>query len=288
MPLPVCYLNGDYLPLAEARISPLDRGFLFGDSVYEVVPVFDGRLFRFREHFDRLARSLREIRLVSPHSHQEWLAILGELIARNGNTDQYVYVQVTRGMESGRNHAFPKSVKPTVFALASPLPTLTPELRERGLSAITVEDFRWGRCDIKTTALLANVLMKQQAEDAGAQEAIILRNGEVLEGSSTSIFVIRNGVLATPANSQRILPGTTRDAALELATGVMPIEIRSIAVEELRNADEVWLSAATRDVLPITRIDGKPVGNGKPGPLWHTVSTAFAELRTRLAGTPAL
>lgn len=288
MPLPTCYLNGEYLPLAEARISPLDRGFLFGDSVYEVVPVFDGRLFRFREHFDRLARSLREIRLVSPHSHQQWLTILGELIARNGDTDQYVYVQVTRGMEFGRNHAFPKITKPTVFALASPLPTLTPELRERGLSAITVEDFRWGRCDIKTTALLANVLMKQQAEDAGAQEAIILRDGEVLEGSSTSIFVVRNGVLATPVNSQRILPGTTRDAALELATGVMPIEIRPIAVAELRSADEVWLSAATRDVLPITMIDGKPVGNGKPGPLWHAVSAAFADLRTRLAGTPAL
>lgn len=292
MPLPVCYLNGDYLPLAQARVSPLDRAFLFGDSVYEVLPVFDGRMFRFREHFDRLARSLREIRLASPHSHEEWLAILSELIARNGGTDQYAknmytYVQVTRGMEFGRNHTFPEIVKPTVFVMASPMPVLTPQQRERGLSAITVEDFRWGRCDIKTTALLANVLMKQQAADAGAQEAIIVRDGEVLEGSSTSIFVVSNGVVATPANSQRILPGTTRDVALELATGVMPVEVRRIAVEELRNADEVWLSAATRDVLPITRIDDKPVGDGKPGPLWHTVSTAFSELRQRLAGTPA-
>lgn len=289
MPLPVCYLNGDYLPLAEARISPLDRGFLFGDSVYEVLPVFDGRMFRFREHFDRLERSLREIRLISPHSHQEWLVILSELIARNGGVDQYVYVQVTRGMEFGRNHAFPANVKPTVFALASALPVLTPELRERGLSAITVEDFRWGRCDIKTTALLANVLMKQQAEESGAQEAIIIRDGEALEGSSTSIFIVSNGVLITPPNSQRTLPGTTRDATLELATGVMlPIEIRRVAVEELRNADEVWLSSATRDVLPVTRIDGKPVGTGLPGPLWRTVSAAFKELRARLAGTPAL
>lgn len=288
MPLPVCYLNGDYLPLAEARISPLDRGFLFGDAVYEVLPVFDGRMFRFREHFDRLARSLREIRLASPHSHQEWLAILSELIARNGGVDQYVYVQVTRGMEFGRNHAFPPNVKPTVFALASALPVLTPELRERGLSAITVEDFRWGRCDIKATTLLANVLMKQQAEDAGVQEAIILRDGEVLEGASTSIFVVSNGVLITPPNSHRTLPGTTRDVALELATGVMPIEIRSIAVPELRSADEVWLASATRDVLPITRIDGKPVGAGKPGPLWHTMSVAFAGLRATLAGTSAL
>ena len=285
MPLPVCYLNGEFLPLQEARISPLDRGFLFGDSVYEVVPVFDDRLFLFREHFDRLARSLREIRLTSPHSHEEWLTLLEELIRRNGGGTMYVYVQVTRGMEFGRDHAFPAAAKPTVFALASQLPTLTAHQRAQGLSAITVEDFRWGRCDIKTTALLANVLMKQQAVDAGAQEAIIVRDGEVLEGSSTSVFVVRNGVLMTPVNSHRILPGTTRDAALELSKDVTPIEIRRITIDELRTADEVWISAATRDVLPITRIDGQPVGSGKPGPLWLKVSSAFAQLRERLATT---
>jgi D-alanine transaminase len=288
MPLPVCYLNGEFLPLQEARISPLDRGFLFGDSVYEVVPVFDDRLFLFREHFDRLARSLREIRLTSPHSHEEWLTMIEELIRRNGGGTMYVYVQVTRGMEFGRDHAFPAAVKPTVFALASQLPTLTAHQRAQGLSAITVEDFRWGRCDIKTTALLANVLMKQQAVDAGAQEAIIIRDGEVLEGSSTSVFVVRNGVLMTSANSHRILPGTTRDAALELSKDVTPIEIRRITIDELRTADEVWISAATRDVLPITRIDGHPVGSGKPGPLWLKVSAAFAQLRDRLAATRAL
>lgn len=287
MPLPVCYLNGEFLPLQEARISPLDRGFLFGDSVYEVVPVFDDRLFLFREHFDRLARSLREIRLTSPHSHEEWLELLEELIHRNGGGTMYVYVQVTRGMEFGRDHAFPAAAKPTVFALASQLPTLTAHQRAQGLSAITVEDFRWGRCDIKTTALLANVLMKQQAVDAGAQEAIIVRDGEVLEGSSTSVFVVRNGVLITPVNSHRILPGTTRDAALELSKDVTPIEIRRITIDELRTADEVWISAATRDVLPITRIDGQPVGSGRPGPLWLKVSAAFGQLRERLATTRA-
>jgi D-alanine transaminase len=288
MPLPVCYLNGEFLPLHEARISPLDRGFLFGDSVYEVVPAFDGRLFLFREHFDRLARSLREIRLTSPHSHEEWFTMLEELIRRNGGGSMYVYVQVTRGMEFGRDHAFPAATTPTVFALASQLPTLTAHQRAHGLSAITVEDFRWGRCDIKTTALLANVLMKQQAVDAGAQEAIIVRDGEVLEGSSTSVFIVRNGVLVTPVNSHRILPGTTRDAALELSRDVTPIEIRRITIDELRTADEVWISAATRDVLPITRIDGQPVGSGKPGPLWLKVSAAFAQLRDRLATTRAL
>lgn len=288
MPYPICYLNGEFQPLADARISPLDRGFLFADSVYEVLPVFDGRMFRFREHFDRLARSLREIRIESPHTHEEWLALLEELIRRNGGGTMYVYVQVTRGMEFGRNHTFPAGAKPSVFALASQLPALTPQLRETGLTAITVEDFRWGRCDIKSTALLANVLAKQQAADAGAHEAIFIRGDEVLEGSSTSIFVVTRGVLATPANSNRILPGTTRDVALELATGVMPIEIRAIRLPELQAADEVLISAATRDVAPITRIDGKPVGAGKPGPYWQKLDAAFANMRARLQGTPAL
>jgi D-alanine transaminase len=287
-PLPICYLNGEYLPLRDARISPLDRGFLFADSVYEVLPVHNGRMFRFREHFDRLARSLREIRIESPHTHEEWLALLEELIRRNGGVDMYVYVQVTRGVEYGRNHAFPQGVRPSVFAMAAPLPSLTPQMRAQGLRAVTVEDFRWGRCDIKTTALLANVLMKQTAVDAGADEAIIVRDGEVLEGASSSVFVAINGEVFTPPDSRRILPGTTRDAAIEIAGGAISVRMRRIAVEELRSADEVWISAATRDVAPITSIDGRPVGSGAPGPLWRRVSAAFEELRARLAATPAL
>ena len=287
-PLPICYLNGEYVALRDARISPLDRAFLFGDSVYEVLPVFAGRMFLFREHFDRLARSLREIRLANPHTHEQWSSILEQLIARNGGGDMYVYLQVTRGMEYGRNHAFPAVIQPTVFAMASPLPVFSEEQRNNGLSAITVQDFRWGRCDIKGTALLANVLMKQQAADAGASEAIIVRDGEVLEGSSTSVFIISGGVLATPPNSHSILPGTTRDAVLALANGVMPVAVRKVAVEELLSADEVWISAATRDVLPVTRIDGAMVGTGRPGPAWLGMSRSFKSLRQRLAGTPAL
>jgi D-alanine transaminase len=287
-PLPICYVNGEFLPLADARISPLDRGFLFADSVYEVLPVFSGRMFRFREHFDRLARSLGEIRIPSPHTHAQWLSLLEELISRNGGGDMYVYVQVTRGMEFGRNHAFPQHVSPAVFAMASPLPALTPELRERGLTAITVEDFRWGRCDIKTTALLANVLMKQQAAEAGAHEAIIVRNGEVLEGASSSVFIVLSGAIVTPPNSRSILPGTTRDAALEIAEGATPVQIRRISLDELRAASEVWIAAATRDVVPITTIDGRPVGEGKPGPMWLRMNLLFNELRTKLAGTRAM
>jgi D-alanine transaminase len=287
-PLAQCYLNGEYVALRDARISPLDRGFLFGDSVYEVLPVFGGRMFLFREHFDRLARSLREIRIENPHTHDEWREILEQLIARNGASDLYAYVQVSRGAEYGRNHAFPAvAVKPTVFAMASPLPVFTEAQRAAGLSAITVEDFRWGRCDIKSTALLANVLMKQQAADAGANEAIIVRDGQVMEGSSTSVFIVKNGVLTTPPNSHRILPGTTRDAALSLATNVMPAEIRNFSIDELRAADEVWISAATRDVLPVTRIDGAPVGTGRPGPAWLRMAESFRKLRQELSATPA-
>ena len=287
MPLPVCYLNGEFVPLAEARISPLDRGFLFADSVYEVLPVFDGRMFRFREHFDRLARSLSEIQIASPHSHLEWLALLSELVRRNDGGSMYLYVQVTRGMEFGRNHAFPKDAKPTVFALASQLPVMSVEQRKHGLSAITVQDFRWERCDIKATTLLANILMKQRAAEAQAQEAIFVRDGDVLEGSSTSIFVVRDGVLFTPPNSHRILPGTTRDVVLELAQQLMPAQIRRVEINELFEADEVWIAAATRDVLPITRIDSRRIGSGRPGDWWQKMSQAFEALRASLAGTPA-
>jgi D-alanine transaminase len=287
-PLPICYLNGEYQALADARISPLDRGFLFADSVYEVLPVFAGRPYRFAEHFDRLARSLREIRIAAPHSHVEWLEILNGLTARNQAKSFYAYVQVTRGMEFGRNHAFPTGSEPTVFAMCSPLPELTPDNREHGLSAITVQDFRWGRCDIKSTMLLANVLMKQAASEASANEAIIVSNGQVLEGSSTSVFVVTHGAIITPPNSQRILPGTTRDAVLELAQGNVPTQVRAISIDELQRAEEIWISAATRDVLPITKLDGKPIGSGKPGPLWQRMSILFAQDRARLADTPPL
>ncbi len=286
-PFPVCYLNGAFMPLDQARISPLDRGFLFADSVYEVLPAFDGRMFRFQEHFDRLARGLAEIRIAAPLTHAQWHDVLVELIRRNGNTNMYLYAQVSRGMEFGRDHTFPAQVVPTVFAMACPLPTLSSEVREHGLAAITVEDFRWGRCDLKTTMLLANVLMKQQAKAAGAQEALIVREGELLEGASTSVFLVLDGVIVTPPNSARILPGTTRDAALEIIDTRFPVQVRRISVDELQRAEEVWISAATRDVLPITRIDGRPVGSGKPGERWREVSAGFVAMRERLANSPA-
>ncbi|HEU4655679.1 MAG TPA: D-amino acid aminotransferase [Steroidobacteraceae bacterium] len=287
-PLSVCYLNGEFMPLREARVSPLDRAFLFADSVYEVLPAFAGRLFRFQEHFDRLARSLELVRIRSPYSHVQWRKILEDLVRRNGSVDQYLYVQVTRGTEYGRNHAFPGNIEPTVFAMCSPLPQWTDAQREHGFSAITIEDFRWERCNIKSTMLLANVLMKQQAAEQGANEAIIVRDGQVLEGSSTSILLLRGGALATPPNSNRILPGTTRDVALELAAGIFKTEIRPVRVDELFQADEIWMAAATRDVLPITRVDGRIIGSGRPGSGWQQMSEAFVRYREQNAHTPPL
>jgi D-alanine transaminase len=286
-PLPICHLNGAWLPLREARISPLDRGFLYADGVYEVMPVFAGRPFRFAEHFDRLARSLRELQMRDPHSRAQWHDLVAGLVERNGAGDQYVYLQVSRGAEYGRNHAPLPQVEPTVFAFCAPLPRATPEQRARGVACITAEDTRWSRCDIKSVALLANVLLRQLAVDAGAQETILLRDGLLTEASASTVHVVISQVLVTPPDSNRILPGTTRRVVEELADRAgLRRETRPVTETELRNADEIWLAAATRDISSVTRLDGKPVGTGQPGPLWHRLSREFDALRSELAAQP--
>ena len=289
MPLPICYLNGEYPPLAEVRVSPLDRAFLFGDAVYEVVPVYGGRPFRLREHLDRLSRSLSGIRMPPPLSHEEWHEICRELITRNGGGDQYLYLQVTRGAEYGRNHAWPEDLEPTLFAYVTALEPPSPELLERGASAVTQEDTRWARRDIKSTALLANVLLKKLAVEAGAFEAILLEHGELTEGSSTTVHVIARGSILTPPNGHHILPGTTRDVVSELALR-LGVDSRSVPVKEaqLRAADEIWLAFSTRGILPVTMLDGNPVGSGKPGPLYRRMHAAFLDYIVELAATPAL
>jgi len=289
VPLPTCYLNGVYQPLAAARVSPLDRAFLFADAVYEVVPVYSGRPFRLREHLDRLNRSLLGIRMLAPLSHPEWNEVCRELIARNGGGDQYLYIQVTRGTEYGRNHAWPEGLEPTLFAFATALEPLSPELLQRGVSAVTQADSRWERRDIKSTALLANVLLKKLAVDAGAFETIMLERGELTEGSSTTVHVIRRGSIHTPPNGHHILPGTTRDVVCELALR-LGVDSLSTPVKEaeLRAADEIWLAFSTRGILPVTVLDGYPVGNGTPGPLFPRMHAAFLGYIGELAGTPAL
>ncbi|MDE2050043.1 MAG: D-amino acid aminotransferase [Gammaproteobacteria bacterium] len=286
-PFPTCYLNGEYLPLADARISPLDRGFLYGDGVYEVMPVYGGRPFRLEAHCARLTRSLGEIRMADPHSRREWCDIFATLIARNGGGDQYVYWQVTRGAERGRNHAPLPDIPRTVFAFCAPLPAAAPAALEKGVACVTAEDNRWARCDIKSVALLANVLLRQLAVDAGAAETILLRNGELMEASSSTVHVVIGGELRTPPNSRKILPGTTRGVVEELAarTGV-PYRASMIRETELRGADEIWISAATREVQPVTTLDGKPVGTGRPGPLWRRVYDEFQRWKQELQPQP--
>jgi D-alanine transaminase len=289
MPLSICYLNGHYQPLAEARVSPLDRAFLFGDAVYEVLPVYGSRPFRLREHLDRLNRSLAGIRMAAPLSHEDWAQLCQELISRNSARDAYLYLQVTRGAEFGRNHAWPEDLKPTVFAYATALEPLPPSFLERGVSAVTAPDTRWARRDIKATALLANILLKKLSADAGAFETILLENGELTEGSSTTVHVVKGGVIHTPPNGHHILPGTTRDVVTELASrSSVRSESGRVTEADLRTADEIWLAFSTRGVLPVTALDGAAVGSGTPGPLFKRMSAAFAAYTHELAGTPAL
>jgi D-alanine transaminase len=287
-PCPTCYLDGAYLPLADARVSPLDRGFLFADGVYEVIPVNRGRPFRLRAHLRRLDDSLRGIRMGNPHTDAEWLGIVSRLVAEAAAPELLVYLQVTRGAELGRNHLFPKDAVPTVFAFASPYPQPSGELLERGLSVVTLEDIRWDRCDIKSVALLGNVLLRQEAADAGADEALLTRDGLLLEGSSSTVFLCVGGRLVTPPNSHQILPGTTRDAVLELAAGWLPSEVCALEARELQSADEVWIASAGRGVLPVTRVDGAPVGDGRPGPLWKEMYSRLQRHLDDIAATPAL
>ena len=288
-PFPICWLNGEYLPLAEARVSPLDRGFLFADGVYEVVPVHRGRAFRLREHLLRLDRSVDAIRMARPLSHEQWLEVLTKLAATAGAVEQLLYVQVTRGAEYGRNHLFPGAdVAPTLFAFASPYPSPSTETLEKGLAAVTLQDIRWDRCDIKSIALLPNLLLRQQAQQAGAAEALLLRDGQLTEGSSSSVFIVRRGILATPPNDHRILPGTSRDAVIELARDWRPCEIRPIAAAELTSCDEVWIASAGRGVLPVTRIDGRAVGDGRPGRAWAAMYARLQRHLDEIASSPVL
>jgi D-alanine transaminase len=272
--LPIAWLNGEYLPLAQARVSPLDRGFLFGDAVYEVIAVFGGRPVLLEPHLARLARSLRELAISDARDAAAWREVLAGLVERNGGGDMALYLQVSRGADAGRDHGFPRGVAPTAFAMASPLAPV--DLDRAGVRAITRPDNRWGRCDIKSTALLANVLLRQAAIEAGAGETIMLRDGFVTEGSSSSVLVLEGRTLVTRPNGPEILPGTTIELVRELAAR-LGIGYREEPVGEgrLRAADEVWITAAGRGVAPVTHVDGRPVGSGAPGPAWRAVAEAY-------------
>ncbi|HMM46323.1 MAG TPA: D-amino acid aminotransferase [Candidatus Macondimonas sp.] len=265
---PIVYLDGAFLPLQQARVSVLDRGFLFGDGVYEVIPVYAGRAFLLDEHLARLERSLDAIRLKNPLGRAAWSTMISTLIARQGPGDWSVYLQVTRGCDDHRDHAFPAEIRPTVFAMASPLKPPPAAWLTDGIATLSRPDPRWNRCDIKAIALLPNALSRQEAKDAGAVEIIYLRDGVLTEGAASNIFVVRDGVLLTSRADERILHGITRHLVLQLA-GAAEITVceTDIPEEAVRSADELWMTSSTRAVIPITRLDGAPVGTGRPGPM---------------------
>jgi len=280
-PLPTAWFNGAFLPLAEVRLSPLDRGFLFADAVYEVIPVFGSRPFLLAAHLERLARSLAELRIRDPETREGWARIVAGLVERNGGGNLSVYLQVSRGADTGRDHAFPgDEVAPTVFGMASTIPTPHPD--QAGIRAITAPDLRWGRCDIKSTALLPNLLARQAAREAGAGEALLLRDGELTEGSGSSVLIVERGQLVRRPGGAAILPGTTTDAVVTaaLAIGIACTD-EPIPEARLRAADEIWIAAATRGVVPVVELDGRPVGTGQPGPVWRKVALAFEALKRR-------
>ncbi len=285
------YLNGEWMPIEQARIPVLDRGFIFGDGVYEVIPSYSGHPFRLREHLGRLKASLDGVRIANPHSLERWEELVREIVAKNPWEDQGVYLQVTRGV-APRDHAFPKGVKPTVFMMANALLTPPQKQRDRGVAAITVADNRWLRCDLKSVSLLANCLLRQAAVDAGAVESVLLRDGLLTEGSASNIFLVRNGIILTPPKTNFILPGITYDVVIELARAErLPLEIRQVSEAEVRDADELWLTSSTKEVLPIATLDGKPVGHGenagKPGPVAARVYRLYQDYKRTVMRAPA-
>jgi D-alanine transaminase len=271
----IVYLNGTFMPIGEAKIPVLDRGFIFGDGVYEVIPVYGREPFRMPHHLARLSHSCDGIGLANPHGDAEWERLVRELAARQPFDDQAVYLQVTRGVAK-RDHAFPKGVAPTVFMMSNPLPSPTREQVERGVAAITAEDNRWQRCDLKTISLLGNVLMRQRAAEAGAVETVMFRDGFLTEASASNVLLVKNGTILAPPKDHLILPGITYDAAIEFARDAgMSVEIRPITRAEALAADEMWLSSSTKEVVAITTLDGKPFGGGVPGPVFRKLWAVF-------------
>ncbi len=279
----IVYLNGEFVPLEDAKISVLDRGFLFADGVYEVIPAYGGYLLRLDEHLQRLQNSLDAIRLENPMSNDQWRELLEKLLEENPSEDQSIYLQVTRGVAAKRNHGFPDEVTQTVFAMVSELPHVDKEELRPGVSAITLDDIRWKSCDIKSVSLLGNILLRQQAHDRGAAEAILVNEGKVTEGAASNVFIVKNAVIITPPTGPCLLPGITRDLILELAEQhKMPFEVRDVDEKELDEAEEIWLTSSTKEILPVVELDGKSVENGQAGPIWEKMIDIYQAYKSKL------
>jgi D-alanine transaminase len=278
----IVYLDGEYLPIEEAKISPMDRGFLFGDGIYEVIPSYDGRMVGFNPHIDRMQTGLEAIAIELPWAHSRWLQVCEELIERNGSGNLGIYLHVSRGADTGRYHAYPEGVQPTVFAFTfaiAPSP-IADKGTTRVYTVTTAQDLRWKRCNIKSTALLGNVMHFNQGYEGGNNETILYNDaGELTEASACNVYVVKNGGIATPETDHQILPGITRQLLLEIlrADGSLPIVERVVHLEELRNADEVWISSSTKEIAPVIMVDGTPVGDGSIGDIWETAQGLFSD-----------
>ena len=276
------YLNGNYLPLEQACVPVLDRGFIFGDGVYEVIPVYGRKAFRLEHHLQRLKNSMQAVRLNNPHTDEEWSDIINNVVERNDGGDQSIYLQITRGVAS-RDHRFPDDAIPTVFVMSNLFVMVPTEQLEHGVSAITLNDIRWQYFSIKSIALLPNILLRQQAVEQGAAEAILLRDNEVTEGAASNVFIVKDGVIITPPKTDCLLPGITRDLVVEQAhEHDLPVEETIIKLEELLDADEIWLTSSTKEILPVTQLNNQNVGTGKPGPVWKQMYGLYQDHKQAL------
>ena len=279
----IVYLNGEYLAQSQARVSVLDRGFLFGDGVYEVIPVFGGAPLRMDEHLARLQRSMDRVSLSNPLSPHQWNEIFQSLLQKNPGGDRSIYLQVTRGAAAVRDLSLFADIEPTVFVMVNDIKPVDYEKLENGIDAITVDDFRWEACDIKSVSLIANVIIRLHANAMNVTDAIMVRDGLVTEGTASNIFVVRDGVIATPPKGDHLLPGITRDLVIELAlANGFRIEERDIQKSELRSADEIWLTSSTREIAPVVKIDGEPVGGGAAGKYWKKIITIYQDYKREL------
>jgi D-alanine transaminase len=276
---PLVYLNGEMTPLSEAKIPVLDRGFIFGDGVYEVVPMYARKMFRAKQHLARLFRSLASIGIPNPHTEEEWMTLVDKVASAFPADDQIIYVQVTRGVAK-RAHAFPKEVTPTVFIMTNQITLPTPQARENGVACVSMEDRRWLRCEIKSVSLLGNVLAAQHAAENDAVEAIQFRDGFLTEASASNVWVVKDGKLLAPPRDNLILEGIRYGLLEELtALSGIPFESRRIAREEVFAADEILLTSASKEVLPVVSIDGSRIGDGKPGPVFQKLYAAYQDAK---------
>ena len=285
----IAFLNSTFLPLEDACVPAMDRGFLFGDGVYEVIPVYGGKLLRLAHHLKRLGNNLDAVRIGNPLSDKEWETMLTELVNRNEGADQAVYLQVTRGVAAKRDHAFPADTRPTIFAMSTSMAASADIDSITGATAVTLPDIRWKLCNIKAITLLPNVMLRQQAIDAGTAEAILIKDGHATEGAASNLFIVKNGLLITPPNGPTLLPGITRDLIIELAANnAIPFREADITAAELFAADEIWLTSSTREISPVTRLDDTVISAGKPGPFWRRMITLYQDYKTALRNGEAV